>query len=190
MSIRFNATHRLALLLLLSTLPLQGCGPLQIRNEETGTWVPFQAGTLELHRDIHIPSERTRTFFQGGVQLPHINEFKPFCQFEVNRLRTEVQTVQADSFAITGVGGKTETVVGITPTLVASLDNNIASLDRSDGGPLRVTQILYFRLHSDRQPDVRELACGGAFDSPGNAYAPTLQEIAAALGKHATLTLR
>lgn len=190
MSILHNAMRRYALLLLLTTPLLQACGPLQIRNAQTGNWVPFQAGTLELHRDIHIPSERTRTFFQDGAQQSGINEFKPYCQLEVNRLQAEPQTVSPDSFAITRVGGKTETVVALTPTLVASLDNNVAWLDRNDGGPLRVTQVLYFRLHSDRQPDVRELACGGAFDSPGNAAAPTLQEIATALGENATLTLR
>lgn len=190
MSILYSTMQRFAPLLLLSTLLLQACGPQQIRNAQTGDWVPFQAGTLELHREIRIPGERTRIFFQNGTQQPGINEFKPFCQLEVNLLREEPQTVQADSFAITRVGGKTETVVGLTPTLVASLDINVASLDRNDGGPLRVTQILYFRLHSDRQPNVRELACGGAFDSPGNATAPTLQEIAAALGENATLTLR
>lgn len=186
----YNFRKHLLLVCLLGIPLLQACGPLQIRDTQTGNWIPFQAGTLELHRDIHIPGEHTRTFFQGGAQLPHINEFKPFCQLEVNRLREEPQTVQADTFAITRVGGKTETVVALTPALVASLDTNLAVLDRNDGGPLRITQILYFRLHSNRQPDVRELACGGAFDSPGNAAAPTLQEIAAALGDNATLTLR
>lgn len=186
----FDSMKRLLLACLLGIPLLQACGPLQIRDTQIGNWVPFQAGTLELHRDIDIPSERTRTFFQGGAQQSGINEFKPFCQLEVNRLREEPQTVQADKFAITRVGGKTETVVALTPTLVASLDNNFALLDHNDGGPLRVTQILYFRLHSDHQPDVRELACGGAFDSPGNAAAPTLQEITAALGENATLTLR
>lgn len=185
----YDSIKRLLLVCLLG-MPLQACGPQQIRNAQTGDWVPFQAGTLELHREIRIPGERTRTFFQNGAQQPGINEFKPFCQLEVNRLREEPQTVQPDSFTITHVGGKTETVVALTPTLVASLDNNVAWLDRNDGGPLRVTQILYFRLHSNRQPDVRELGCGGAFDSPGNAAAPTLQEIAAALGENATLTLR
>jgi hypothetical protein len=185
----YDTMLRLSLLLLLITPLLQACGPLQIRDVQTGNWIPFHTGTLELHRDINIPAERTRAFFQDGAQVSRINEFKPFCQLEVTNLRTDTQTVQADSFAITRVGRQTETVVVTEAIQVASLEN-IAGLVRGDGGPLRVTEILYFQLRSERQPNARELACGGAFDSPGNADAPTLQEIAAALGEHATLTLR
>lgn len=184
-----NNKLRAALASWLMTSLLAACGPLQIRDTQTGNWVPFQGGTLKLHRDINIPAERTRAFFQDGAQVSRINEFKPFCQLEVTSLRTDTQTVLADSFAITRVGGKTATVVATDTIMVASLDN-VAWLDSRDGGPLRVTEILYFQLRSDRQPEVRELACGGAFDSPGNADAPTLQEIVAALGEHATLALR
>lgn len=178
-----------ALTSLLGMMLLQSCGPIQIRDTQAGNWVASQAGILELHRDIHIPGERTRVFFQGGAQLPRVNEFQPFCQLEVTYLRDSVQTVHADRFTITRVGRKTEEVVALDTVMVASL-GNVAWLSRGDSGPLRVTEMLYFRLHSDRQPEVRELACGGAFDAPGLAYAPTVQQIATALGEHARLLLR
>jgi len=186
----YQTIKRSALISVLGVMLLQACGPLQIQDTQTGHWVAFQTGTVELHRDILIASERTRAFFQNGTQVPRINEFKPFCQLELNRLQEQPQMVRPDSFIITQVGGKTEQVVAINGILLASLDNTIAHLGGSDTGPQRVTEILYFRLHSDRQPDVRELACGGAFDSPGNARAPTVQEIAGALGENATLVLR
>lgn len=162
---------------------------MQVRDAQTGNWISLQSGILELHHDIQIPGGRTRVFFQGSEQLPRFNEFAPFCQLEVTQLRDRSQTLQPDRFTITRVGRKTEEVVALDAVMVASLGSS-AWLGRNDSGPLRVTEMLYFRLHSDRQPMVRELACGGAFDTPGLAYAPTLQEIAAALGEHATLLPR
>jgi hypothetical protein len=44
-------------------------------------------------------------------------------------------------------------------------------------------------LHSDRQPDLLSLVCGGAFDSPALASRPTLQDIESALGEYATFKL-
>ncbi len=58
-----------------------------------------------------------------------------------------------------------------------------------EGGVTRHTQVFLFRLHSERQPQVRQLNCGGAFEDPGLAQWPTLQDITRALGDHATLRL-
>ena len=58
------------------------------------------------------------------------------------------------------------------------------------GGLSREMQVYVFSLQSERQPDVRFLICGGAFDDPADADAPTRQDIAAALGDYGTLTLQ
>jgi len=169
---------------------LQACVPMQIRDAQTGAWLPVRGGTLEVHRNIEIPADSRRAFFQDGAAVRNIDEFKPFCQIEVTTLRAAPQTIRSDTFAATPLGEWSEQVVGKvveTPVQLAALRVNSSSSWGGDGAP-SVRNMLYFRLHSPSQPDVRGLACGGARDDPIDAVAPTLQEIAAALGNYATLT--
>jgi hypothetical protein len=167
---------------------LQACSPLTIRDNATNTYVPMGSGSLELHREVTFPRERTRVFFQDGEVLSSINEFKPHCQLEIGPLRDEVQTVQPDRFEITRISTRIDPVVMMQPVRVAAVGMGIgASFGGMDGGVTRHTQVFLFRLHSERQPQVRQLNCGGAFDDPGLAEWPTLQDIARSLGDHATL---
>lgn len=186
-----NRIFHLAVACCLGVPLLQACGPLTVRDEQTGAWVPIQAAVFELHHDITIPSGRARTFFQNGKQVSHINEFKSFCQLEISTLQEYAQTVNPDRFSVTRVGRSMEEIVDARSITLAALDTFALGESSDDsGGPTRITQMLRFRLHSDRQPDVRSLSCGGAFDDPVDADAPTMQEIAADLGDYATLELR
>lgn len=168
--------------LLLSLVALQACGPLSVKDAQTGAWVPLQEGTLELHRPVDIPPNRSRIFLQNGEATGRIDEYQPFCYLQLSTLRAETQTVRPDRFTVSPVGERFELVVQRLVT-----DPYQLAAARSDGGPSMVSDVLYFRLHSSSQPHVSRLACGGAFDDPANAYAPTLQEIAAALGSYASL---
>lgn len=170
---------------------LTACGPMQIRDARTATWVPIQAGSLEVHRDIRIPGGRARIFFQDGVLSSGINEFKPFCWLEVATLEAQDQSVHPDSFTIIQVSGGTEEIVESGPLMLAALHGvAMTALDSDNGGPSRITRLLNFSLHSNLQPDVRRLTCGGAFEEPSDADAPTVQEIAVVLGEYAALMLR
>ena len=186
-----NRVLRMAVACCLGVPLLQACGPLTVKDEQTGAWVPIQAAALETHRNITIPSGRARTFFQNGKQVSHINEFQSFCQLEITTLKDHAQIVHPDKFTVTRVGRSMEEIVEARSVTLAALDN-VARGESSDdsGGPTRITQMFRFRLHSDRQPDVRSLSCGGAFDDPSDADAPTVQEIASDLGEYATLELR
>ena len=182
---------RLAVACCLGVPLLQACGPLTVRDAQTGAWVPIQAAAFEVHRDIAIPSGRARTFFQNGKQVSHINEFKSFCQLEISTLQEHVQTVHPDRFTVTRVGRSMEEIVKARTVMLAALDGFALGESSDDsGGPTRITQMFRFHLHSDRQPDVRSISCGGAFDDPADADAPTVQEIAADLGDYATLVLQ
>ncbi len=177
-----------SIVLLVPLFLLQACGPLTIRDSATNTYVPIGSGSLELHREVSFPRERTRVFFQDGEILSSINEFKPHCQLEINPLRDEVQTVQPDRFEITRISTRIDPVVMMQPVRLAAVGMGVgAFFGGVDGGVTRHTQVFLFRLHSERQPEVRQLNCGGAFDDPGLAEWPTLQDIARALGDYATL---
>ena len=187
----YNRGLYLAVACCLGVPLLQACGPLTVKDAQTGAWVPIQAAALEVHRDITIPSGRARIYFQNGKQVSGINEFKSFCQLEITTLQEHVQTVRPDRFTVTRVGRSMEEIVEARSITLAALDNFALGEGSDDGGgPTRITQMFRFRLHSDRQPDVRSLSCGGAFDDPVDADAPTMQEIAADLGDYATLELR
>jgi hypothetical protein len=177
----------IASLILLSFL--QACAPHTIRDSATNTYVPIQTGSFELHREVSFPSERTRIFFQDGTIVAAINEFQPHCQLEITPLRETVQQVLPDRFRVTHVSTRTDRVVQATPVQLAAVGMGGSMLfGKSDGGVSRHMLVYLFRLQSERQPEVRQLNCGGAFDDPGQAEWPTLQDITRALGDHATLT--
>lgn len=180
----------IALAIVLPLLP--ACGPMTALDAQRGAWVPIQPATLEIHRDITIPAERTRAFFQDGAQVSAINEFKPFCQLEITTLKTSAQTVHPGTFTVVRVGSSMQEIVQTTSLQVAALDGFLLadSPDGGSGGPSRITRMLIMTLRSDAQPDVRRLDCGGAFDDPFDADPPTLQEIAAVLGGYATLVVK
>lgn len=183
--------HAFRWTLLTCLLLTAGCGPLSIRDAERNAYIPAQAGTFELHKEITVGGGRTRAYLQGGTVVSGVNEFWPHCQLEVNTLQDSPRTIAPDTFTITRVSTRTDQVVQSAPVQLATLgDFPLAHRDHDDGGELRRMYVYLFYLHSDRQPDVRALICGGAFDTPGLALRPTLQEIAASLGAYGTLTLR
>ena len=170
---------------------LPACGPLTIKNEDTGSYVPAHRGKLELHQDVVVPPGRARVFFQAGkVGSGGINEFRPHCELTVKTLMDEPQTIHADTFTIDRVSRSIEQVVMSKRVLVASLiDFQLANGDGGNGESMQM-HIYIMNLHSDEQPLVQYLVCGGAFDEPALARGPTIQDIAAALGTFATLELR
>lgn len=174
-----------------SLMFLHGCGPLTVRDAAAGNYVPARGGLFELHEDITISGGRTRAYLQDGAIVAGVNEFLPHCQLEIDTLSESPRTVHADSFTITRVGTRTDQVVQTVPLRLAALEGfTPAHFNHIDSGEMRRMYVYVFQLHSDRQPDVRSLTCGGAFDSPGLAQLPTLEDIARALGKYGTLRLQ
>lgn len=181
---------RLAIVAAACLLLLQGCGPLLVRDGTTGAYAAARGGTFELLEDMPIRAGRTRTYLQDGAIVAGVNEFRPHCQLEINTLSESPQTVRADRFVVTRIGTRTDQVVQSAALQLAALDG-IARwpFDGFMDGELRRMYVYIFHLHSDRQPDVRALICGGAFDSPGLAVLPTLGDIARALGRYGSLQL-
>ena len=175
---------RLYTALSLCVVALCGCGPLVIRDASTGAQVPIQRGSFELYKAVEVPSGRTRIYFQGGRQVRGVNEFQPHCQLEVNSLLEQTRSLEADVFAVTGVATRSDQVVMGRPAVQVAV---LGGFGLWGAGESRRMYVYVFGLHSDRQPDVRSLNCGGAFDAPMLAELPTLQEIQEALGEFGTL---
>lgn len=179
---------------ILTVLLLAACGPLVIRDDARREFVPLRNGVLELHRDVDIPPERARVFFQRGQLQPAASEYHPHCELTVRNLVDKVQTIRADRFIVTSVTGDTVHVASSENVVIAvNVDIQLTSGGGGDSGgdgEGRQMKAYIFHLHSDRQPDVLSLVCGGAFDIPAWAARPSLQDIAHALGDYATLVLQ
>jgi hypothetical protein len=172
---------------------LFACGPLTIRDTEKQEFVPMERGVLELHREVVIPAQRTRVFFQDGRLSYGINEFYPHCELRVRDISEQTQTVHADRFSIERVFGSVDEIassdgiqlagsVGATLVLGGGANGN-------GNGEMRLMYTYFMALHSDQQPHVTYFVCGGAFEEPALADYPTLQDIRAAVGEYATLIL-
>lgn len=185
------STLHLPIVLSICLSLLSGCGPLLIRDDARGAYVPIQLGTFELHKEVIVRGGHTRTYLQGGRVVSGVNEFLPHCQLEVNTLKETPRTVLPDTFTLTRVSTRTDQVVQTAPPQLATLDDfTLTHVYDFDNGESRRMYVYLFFMHSDRQPDVRALICGGAFDSPWLAQRPSLDEIAESLGGYGTLILR
>jgi len=171
---------------------LAACGPLLIRDEATRNYVPLTEAVLELHRDVVVTPERARVFFQQGEVQPGVNEYRPHCELTIRKLADRPQTIRADHFSVERVSADIVHVVTSGDVVVAMNAGFQLTSGGGDGGgdgEGRLMKVYTLYLHSDRQPDVLSLVCGGAFDLPALASRPSLQDIQTALGDYATLEL-
>jgi hypothetical protein len=179
---------------LLGAAVLVACGPLVIRDDARREYVPLTRAVLELHRDVDVPPERARVFFQGGQPQPAASEYHPHCELTVGTLVDRPRTIHADRFRVTRFSTDTVHVASSGDVVVAvNVDIQLSSGGGGGSGgdgEGRQMKAYIFYLHSERQPDVLSLVCGGAFDIPARAARPTLQDIAQALGDYATLVLQ
>ena len=182
---------RLLSILLASLWLLSACGPMTIMDASTRSYIPIEGWILELHRDVAIPSGRTRVFFQAGRVLYAADEYQPHCQLTVRNLSDQPQTIHADRFVIERVFGKLgETVSSDSVRLAAASATPVLIADGGNGngeGPQIYTY--HMKLNSEDQPHVTYLVCGGAADFPALADYPTLQDIHTSLGNLAGLVL-
>lgn len=165
---------------------LLACGPMTIKDTTTQSYIPIQGWILELHQNVVIPSERTRIFFQEGRLLYAVNEYKPHCQLRVRDISEQPQVIHADRFTIDKVFGSIDEIVSNDRILLAAASATVIA--GGDGnGENRLTYFYHMRLHSDEQPHVTHLVCGGALEEPFLAAYPTIQDIYTSMGGYATL---
>ena len=107
---------------------------------------------LVLHQDITIPANRARVLIQNGriQERRDIDQYYPFCEFEILTLKDTDQVIKADTFNIHKLDKRMET--SSQPILYASLVS-----DRLESRLIAYNTQYYLR--SDRQPDVYRLMC-------------------------------
>ena len=105
---------------------------------------------LTLNEELIIPGGSATLKFQRAVKVSAADRFTPFCEFEVNRVSEQPQSVAPGRFRVTGVGYR---VVGDSVTRIPI----IMGRDRSCDDPIYPE--VRFRLRAEAQPNVRSLTC-------------------------------
>lgn len=163
---------------------LSGCQPYAIKNPASPYSIVPVGSVIVLHRNVTIPAGRTRAYFQRGALVDYTDDYVPQCQLEVSRLLQVPQTVRPGRFVVTKIAEEVRNV--------ADVDRFRFVLTRGDnggGGPSLEMVARKLWLHSDKQPDVMWLLCGGAFDMPFRAQPPGVDVIRRTLGAFATVEL-
>jgi len=146
--------------------------------------------TLVQHQALVIPPNRAGVSLQGGQVLPlsQINQYHPYCKFEVLRVRDAAQAVRADSYVIKKVVQEITDTVDTGRIRLAALSIGMGVLAREKDGASMETYATRLYLRSDKQPDVYRLSCGQwAFPATGQHV--TIREMRVALGGVFTLRL-
>ena len=181
---------RLSLITFLLTFPwlLLACGSMTIKDETTQSYIPIHGWVLELRQNVTIPPGRTRVFFQEGRLLYGVNEYKPHCHISVREITEQAQTVYTGRFTIEKVYGRDGEVVMRDLIRLAAVGSADFMADGGNGNGEGMKIYSYImKLHSDIQPQVTSLVCGGVADYPAFADYPTLQDIYTSIGDYAVL---
>lgn len=149
--------------------------------------------SFTLLENVRIPPRQAHVAFQRGAREPGAGEFAPHCELEVRQVRDEAQTVRAGVFDVTGVRGFTHYVNRryekrrYEKVRLAAMEGfQIVSDDSAEW----IMLAYHFTLHSDDQPDVLRLVCGGAYDYPYYARYPDMEDMRLALGDVGYLIFR
>lgn len=148
-------------------------------------------GSLQLHDMLKIEPDAATVRLQYGriVANNAVQEHDPFCVFELDTVRPDVQTVQPGTFSIIAVSRSVETFSGM-PVMPSLRPLRRVSFG-DDDGPTHIYFKTIFRLQDARQA-VRALTCMSNQNAPGNANFMrhlTLTEIRGALGAWFSLSL-
>lgn len=167
-------------------LSLAGCGLTHVEEDPDSPYYKISEGAvLELRRPVDIPPGSTRMWFVRGQVVPGRDWYATSCSLEINTLdRTGVQTVEPDRFEVTRVQLTSDNMATQAPPVhVAATGSQFYPVVEQNW----IWSGYHLWLDSAEQPDVRRLSCKGVFGAPEDALPPSINEIRAALGDHATL---
>ncbi len=167
-----------------------GCQQSRIRPEDS-PWFRLPVGsTLQLNQDIEVFPEHARAFLQGGKSVQHgeIDEFSPYCNFEVREVSGESsQWIRRDRFVITRTQQGSDFIfLGYGYWPMANLRTGRSFFRHR---PYPVNRHIHYWVRSGGQPDVMRLTCFSGRKDYWMATYPTLNEIRDALGDRVSIVM-
>jgi hypothetical protein len=183
----------------LLTLALLGCGHSPDYPPESPYYAYPGGARLTLNQTIDIPpdSATLRMQYGGTVARNGVHEEDPYCIFELDTVKPEVQRILPDSLQVVGIQRRVQTFAGmpVWPYRFGfeRRHSHRPGLQRvgfnDDDSPSQIYYLTEFRLHSEKQPQIRALTCMHNQMMPGVPIMRhlTLAEIRQALGGYFTL---
>ena len=177
------------LILLATSVLLSACQTAYVGNENSPYYTIPVGSTLTLNQNAVIPPNLAGFLLQNGqIQTQsQINQYYPYCKFEVLKIRDDPQPIQADTFSIVKVVQQIDHSVDAGQTKLAGLSIGIG-IGISNGGSSVQTYATRLNLRSEKQPEVFRLSCG-LWDYPEKGKHLTINEIRKTLGNVFTLQL-
>lgn len=151
--------------------------------------------TVTLHQKVTVPAHTAGVYIQGGRVIPDkglnpVNHYYVYCRLEVNDVRDTPQPIAPDTFTVHRVGSRRDDVALRYPMYASRgmLGIGMGGGGDDDAGPGMQNWSVDLYLHSDRQPQVRRLACQHWVYNY-EAEFPSVDEIRKTLGNMMTLKL-
>lgn len=152
---------------------LAACQPVEYPRDSPYYRIPL-GSSLVLHQALPIPPRQARVIIQDGrlISRKQLDQYYPYCEFEIRTLSDSVQTIRPGRFRIHRLNKHMET--SAKPVRYASL--SLFSFDK----PLIAYNTKMY-LSSDNQPDVYRMSCMYWTDDSMDTHL-TLQQIRHTLG--------
>jgi hypothetical protein len=167
---------------------LTGCESL-IETDVNSSFYKVPSGsTLILHRDVAIPANRLKIYVQDGSLGYGVNQYYPFCKFELRQAKKQSQFIAPDQFIVT----RTRRIVDYFVGLDFERQPFFASIDlqnSANGKPSPKVYGTQMELRSTMQPQVFRLTCGHLQDPNLTARHLSINQIRETLGAIFTLQL-
>lgn len=159
------------------------CTRPPVKDQNSYLYSVPEGSTLTLNKEITIPANLARRFFQNGnpVLKKNINIYYPHCSLLMNTLVDYDRIIQPTSFEIYRVMDDHE----LAQRYIYYASNVMMDMD----GPSIVGYASYYYLRSASVPDVRSLECV-QWNDPANVEYLSINEVKKSLGEYFTLTIK
>lgn len=138
---------------------LTACSVNNVKDEDSAFYSVPVGSLLVLNQDVTIRGEQVAIYVQNGEikRYKDVNKYSPNCKFEIYTMSEQPRSVQADTFEIIKVVDDIESSSLQNNSLLAALDNTVASglLDQSQ----MFNYATYMYLSSVTQKDVYRMIC-------------------------------
>lgn len=130
---------------------------------------------ITLKNKIPIAKGYARIFLQDGKTSIGVDRYEHSCEIEVNDVSVGTDFISADTFIVTGVSHRTTTneLTGFSAPVFGNCSETIF-------------YETYFKLFSDKQPNVRNMVCREGFNSCSGHFA-SKEKIKKTLGSGFTI---
>ena len=160
----------------------------------SSTQVP-EGSSVAINQPLTIESGNSKVYMQRGQAMSRIEHtYEPYCYFATKRPKAEMKvtaTLQPTDFTVVKEYRRRDQTASLPYDVATSVSIGVSIgsgtwLARAEGGPQNLNY--YMKLSNDSQSPVTALVCG-VYAQPDERGIPTIDEIRAAVGALATISV-